>query len=255
MCLILFAYRVHPAYPLVVAANRDEWFRRPTAPAAFWLDAPDVLAGRDLEQMGTWLGVTRSGRFAALTNYRDPASNRADAPSRGSLVSAFLRSTAPPMTYLERLRAESARFNGFSLLAADLGTLGYFSNREGELRELAPGLYGLSNSLLDVAWPKVEIGKARLAAALDGTPDAEALLALLDDTGPASDHHLPSTGVSIEWERRLSSLRIVADGYGTRSSTVLLVGADGEVCFVERSFGESGAEAGIVRERFSLVPV
>jgi uncharacterized protein with NRDE domain len=255
MCLILFAYRVHPAYPLVVAANRDEWFRRPTAPAAFWRDAPDVLAGRDLEQMGTWLGVTRRGRFAALTNYRDPASNRADAPSRGTLVSAFLRSPAPPMAYLERLRDESLRFNGFSLLAGNLDALGYFSNREGEVRELAPGLYGLSNSLLDVAWPKVEIGKARLAVALDGAPDAEALLALLDDTGPASDHHLPSTGVSIEWERRLSSLRIVADGYGTRSSTAVLVGADREVCFVERSFDESGGETGIVRERFSLVPV
>jgi uncharacterized protein with NRDE domain len=252
MCLILFAYRAHPAYPLVVAANRDEWFRRPTAPAAFWADAPEVFAGRDLEQHGTWLGVTRSGRFAALTNYRDPSSNRSDAPSRGALVSAFLRSQAPSMAYLERLRDESARYNGFSLLAADQNTLGYFSNREGELRELAPGVYGLSNSLLDVAWPKVESGKSRLAAALDAGPTVEALLELLDDTGPAYDQHLPSTGVSLEWERRLSALRIVADGYGTRSSTALLVGADGEVSFVERSFDETGRETGIVRQRFSL---
>ena len=171
MCLILFAHRVHPAYPLVVAANRDEWFRRPTAPAAFWPDAPEVFAGRDLEQRGTWLGVTRRGRFAALTNYRDPGSNRPDAPSRGALVSAFLRSQAPPMAYLERLRDESARYNGFSLLAGDRDTLGYFSNREGEIRELAPGLYGLSNSLLDVAWPKVESGKSRLAAASTRGPE------------------------------------------------------------------------------------
>ena len=252
MCLILFAHRVHPAYALVVAANRDEWFQRPTAPAAFWRDAPEVLAGRDLEQQGTWLGVTRRGRFAALTNYRDPGSNRPDAPSRGAVVSAFLRSQVPPMQYLERLREEAVRYNGFSLLAGDPDALGYFSNREGEIRELSPGLYGLSNSLLDVAWPKVEIGKSRLAAALAAGPDAEALLALLDDTGPASDRHLPSTGVSLEWERRLSSLRIVADGYGTRSSTALLVGADGEVSFVERSFDRTGAETGIVRERFRV---
>jgi uncharacterized protein with NRDE domain len=252
MCLILFAHRAHAAYPLVVAANRDEWFRRPTAPAAFWPDAPDVFAGRDLEQQGTWLGVTRGGRFAALTNYRDPLSNRPEAPSRGAIVSTFLRSQVPAMQYLERLRVESGRYNGFSLLAGDRDTLGYFSNREGEIRSLAPGLYGLSNSLLDVAWPKVEIGKARLAAALDAGPDAERLLALLDDTGPASDRHLPTTGVSLEWERRLSSLRIVADGYGTRSSTALLVGADGEVSFVERSFDPTGSENGIVRERFRI---
>src|SRR5215510_14082640 len=128
MCLILFAYRAHPAYRLVVAANRDEWFSRPTAPAAFWPDAPDVFAGRDLEQRGTWLGVSRGGRFAALTNYRDPASNRPDAPSRGALVSAFLRSQVPPIQYLERLSDESARYNGFSLLVGDLDSLAYYSN-------------------------------------------------------------------------------------------------------------------------------
>jgi len=252
MCLILFAHHAHPAYPLVVAANRDEWFRRPTAPAGFWPDAPEVLAGRDLEQRGTWLGVTRSGRFAALTNYRDPAANRPGAPSRGALVSAFLRSQVPPDEYLERLRHEASGYNGFSLLAGDGATLCYFSNREGEIRSLAPGVYGLSNSLLDVDWPKVQSGKARLAAALDGGPDPDGLLAILDDTGLASDHDLPSTGVSAEWERKLSSLRIVADGYGTRCSTALLVGADGEISFVERSFDETGAETGIVRQRFGL---
>ncbi len=252
MCLILFAHRVHSAYPLVVAANRDEWFRRPTAPAGFWPDAPQVLAGRDLEQQGTWLGITRIGRFAALTNYRDPGSNRPDAPSRGALVSAFLRSQTPPLEYLERVRDEAARYNGFSLLVGDGAALCYFSNRESELRSLPSGVYGLSNSLLDVDWPKVQSGKARLAAALNGTLSAEALLDILDDTGLASDRELPSTGVSLEWERRLSSLRIVADGYGTRSSTALLVGADREVSFVERSFDETGSEVGIVRQRFSL---
>jgi uncharacterized protein with NRDE domain len=252
MCLILLAHRAHPAFPLVVAANRDEWFRRPTAAAGFWPDAPDVFAGRDLEQQGTWLGVTRGGRFAALTNYRDPGANRPDAPSRGALVSAFLRSRASPGDYLDALRRDADRYNGFSLLAGDGATLLYFSNREGEVRSLGPGVYGLSNSLLDVPWPKVASGKAQLAAALDGCPNAETLLDILDDTALAPDAALPATGVSRDWERRLSSLRIVADGYGTRSSTALLVGADGEVCFVERSFDEAGSEAGIVRERFTM---
>ena len=123
MCLILFAHRAHPAYPLVVAANRDEWFTRPTLPAAFWPDAPQVFAGRDLEHRGTWLGVTRRGRFAALTNFRDPGSNRAEAPSRGELVSEFLRADISPRRYLEGLRGEAARYNGFSLLASDGGSL------------------------------------------------------------------------------------------------------------------------------------
>lgn len=252
MCLILFAHRAHADFPLVVAANRDEWFGRPTAPAGFWPDAPEVFAGRDLAQQGTWLGVTRSGRFAALTNFRDPDSNRTDAPSRGALVSAFLRSDAPPRAYLERLHGDAARYNGFSLLAGDGGSLAYFSNREGDVRELVPGVYGLSNSLLDVPWPKVQSGKTGLAAALDGCPNAAALLALLDDTGLAPEEALPNTGVSRDWERRLSSRRIVGGAYGTRSSTVLLVGADGEVSFVERSFDEGGSEAGLVRERFLL---
>jgi uncharacterized protein with NRDE domain len=252
MCLILFAHRAHPAYPLVVAANRDEWFRRPTVPAGFWPDAPEVFAGRDLEQHGTWLGITRHGRFAALTNYRDPGANRPEAPSRGALVSAFLRARLPPAEYLEHLRGDAARYNGFSLLAGDGATLCYFSNREGEIRSLAPGVYGLSNSLLDVPWPKVQSGKIRLAAALDGGPTATALLDLLDNTQFAPERELPNTGVGVDWERKLSSLRILADGYGTRSSTALLVGADGEVSFVERSFDEAGGETGIVRERFRL---
>jgi len=252
MCLILLAHHVHPAFPFVVAANRDEWFGRPTAPAGFWADAPEILAGRDLEQGGTWFGVTRRGRFAALTNYRDPAGQRPDAPSRGALVSAFLRSQEAPLDYLQRLRGEAARYNGFSLLVGENEVLCYFSNREDGARSLAPGIYGLSNSLLDVSWPKVETGKARLARALDDGPEVTALLALLDDTGVAPQAALPSTGVSDEWERRLSALRIVADGYGTRSSTALVVGADGVVTFVERSFAADGAETGIVRERFSL---
>jgi len=252
MCLILFAHRAHPAYRLVVAANRDEWFQRPTAPAGFWGDAPAVFAGRDLEHHGTWLGVTTTGRFSAITNFRDPGSHRPDAPSRGRLVSDFLRSSVAPVSYLERLRPDAASYNGFSLLVGDGASLCYFSNREGEVRSLEPGIYGLSNHLLDVPWPKIRLGKERLAGQLDARVDADALLALLDDTLTAPDEELPSTGVSFEWERKLSALRILADGYGTRSSTALLIGADGEVCVAERSFDERGRERSAVRERFAI---
>ncbi len=252
MCLILFAYRAHPDYRLVVAANRDEWFRRPTAAAAFWPDAPQLLAGRDLEQRGTWLGITGAGRFAAVTNFRDPTSHRAAAPSRGELVSRFLLSSASPGDYLAGLRTEAPHYNGFSLLVADRESLYYCSNREGVIRALAPGIYGLSNHLLDVPWPKVRHGKARLAELLARGPTADALLELLADTGVAPDAELPRTGVELEWERKLSARRIVADGYGTRSSTAVLVSADGEVSFVERTFDERGAATGIVRERLAL---
>lgn len=252
MCLIVFAHRAHPAYRLVVAANRDEWFQRPTAPAGFWADAPEVFAGRDLEHRGTWLGVSTTDRFSAITNFRDPGNHRPDAPSRGRLVSDFLRSGVTPEAYLERLRSDAASYNGFSLLVGDGESLCYFSNREGEIRGLAPGIYGLSNHLLDVPWPKVRLGKARLAARLDDGVDEDALLALLDDTGAAPDAELPRTGVSLEWERRLSALRTLADGYGTRSSTALLIGPDGEVRVAERSFDERGRQRSTVRERFAI---
>lgn len=247
MCLILFAHRAHPAYRLVVAANRDEWFQRPTAPAAYWADAPEILAGRDLEQGGTWLGVTKQGRFAAITNFRDPGNHRAEAPSRGGLVSAFLRTAIAPAAYLEQLRPGASAYNGFSLLVGDPTSLGYFSNREDRIRDLEPGIYGLSNHLLDVQWPKVQIGKERLAAWLDDDRGPEALLTLLDDKRAAPDAALPRTGVSLEWERRLSSLRIVGEGYGTRSSTAVVIGSGGEIRFLERSFGEDGAEIGVAQ--------
>jgi uncharacterized protein with NRDE domain len=252
VCLILFAHRAHPDYRLVVAANRDEWFRRPAAPAAFWPDAPDVFGGRDLEANGTWMGITRAGRFAALTNFRDPASNRPDAPSRGTLVREFLVGDASPEAYLGSLDEAAERFNGFSLLVGDGDVLLYYSNHRREILPLERGVYGLSNHLLDVPWPKVRDGKARLIERLNGSVDADGLLDVLGDARLAPDDQLPQTGVALEWERRLSALKIVTPEYGTRASTALLVAEDGEVTFVERSFDRSGAEAGTVRERFSL---
>lgn len=236
MCLILLAWRAHPDYPLVVAANRDEFFSRRTAAADFWNDAPDVLAGRDLEAGGTWLGVTRSGRFAALTNYRDPARNKAGAPSRGELVSRFLTSGQDPRAYLSELESSADRYNGFNLVFGDLDGLWCFSNcGEGE-QALVPGVYGLSNHLLDTPWPKVARGKSALNAALQALPDEVPLFDLLRDDRIAPDDALPRTGVSLEWERLLSAAFVRSSQYGTRSATVLLRDLSGRVSFVEQGF-------------------
>lgn len=237
MCLILFAWKMHENFPLVLAANRDEFYERPSAPAAFWEDAPEILAGRDLREGGTWLGITRAGRFAALTNYRDPASLKIGAPSRGRLVSDYLRGREIPETYLNRIKHDADRFNGFSLLVGDPAGLFYFSNR-GTLQRLKPGIYGLSNRLLDTSWPKVERGKTALLALLKEKKglSPETLFALLTDRTSPPDDRLPDTGVGLTWERILSPLFIESPVYGTRSSTVLLIDRRGSVTFAERVF-------------------
>ena len=240
MCLILLAYRAHPGYELVVAANRDEFYDRPTAPLAFWDDAPEVLAGRDLKAGGTWLGITRTGRFAALTNYRDPAQVAPDAPSRGQLVGACLREAESARAALERLAAQADVYNGFNLLLGDGEGVFYHSNLTGGYRALEPGVYGLSNHLLDTGWPKLRRGLAKLRRALDQSPDPEPdqLLQLLTDRTPAPDAELPQTGVPLEWERWLSPMFIEAPGYGTRSSTVLLVNAGGGARMIEMTWDD-----------------
>jgi uncharacterized protein with NRDE domain len=252
MCLLVVAHGTHSDYPLVFAANRDEWFKRPTAPAHFWPDAPHVLAGRDLEQRGTWFGITREGRFAAVTNFRDPGSHRDGAPSRGALVSGFLTGTEPPSQYLVGLTARAHEYNGFNLLVGDLRSLGYLSNRNGLVRELPSGVYGLSNGMLDDPWQKVIAAKARLTALLREGPTVDGLLDLLGDRRVVPDADLPSTGVSLEWERQLSAMHILAGDYGTRSSTALLVSREGRVQFAERSYDQSGEPTGTVRESFAL---
>lgn len=246
MCLILFAYRAHPEYRLVLAANRDEFHDRPAAPADFWGDAPDVLAGRDLRGGGSWLGVTRSGRFAAVTNYRDPRELLAprSAPSRGELVSGFLRGSDSPAEYLDALSSRAAEYNGFNLLVGDRDALYWFSNRSGAAPvRLEPGVYGLSNHLLDTPWPKVVRGRAALRDALAAAAplDVEPLFRLLADRAPAADRELPDTGVGVERERLLSSPFIASPDYGTRASTVLLVRADGAARLVERTFSPGRA--------------
>src|SRR5277367_6697575 len=218
MCLILVAWQVHPDYPLVLAANRDEFYRRPAAPAQWWPPPHPILAGRDLEAGGTWLGVTPAGAFAALTNFRDPARHLIEAPSRGRLVPQILDATSSPAARLAQLQADVPRYNGFNLLWAEGSSLRVYESVPGRTQTLLPGIYGLSNHLLDTPWPKVEQAKSRLATALDALPDEQGLLALLRDDAPAPDEKLPRTGVSLDWERLLSSAFINAPDYGTRCS-------------------------------------
>lgn len=253
MCLILIAAGAHPDYPLIVAANRDESYSRPAAPAAFWKDEPEVFGGRDLERGGTWLGVARSGRFAAITNYRQGRS--ADAGrSRGELTREYLTGNAAPADYLARVEQRAALYNGFSLIVGYPGELWFYSNRGAAPQRIAPGVHGLSNHLLDEPWPKVRRGIAELSALLRAGEDelVTSLLQLLADRAPAPDALLPTTGVALERERALSASFIEGATYGTRASTVLLVRADARVLFRERSFGPEGAQLGEIEQRFEI---
>ena len=247
MCLILVAWRMSERFPLVVAANRDEFYARKTAAAHWWADHSEVFAGRDLQAGGTWMGVTRHGRFAALTNYRDPQRQRDDAPSRGALVSDFLTGDQSAVEYLEQVRKDAASYNGFNLLVGDRQGLFCYSNVDDRIHALQPGLHGISNELLDSPWPKLVRGKNAVAAALPDLPDVTKLFAALADRTIVPDSELPDTGVGIEWERLLSPAFIHSSRYGTRCSTVLLMG-DG-MYFEERSFGAHGEPGGCVIEQ------
>ena len=248
MCTFLFALKAHPEYPLVIAANRDEYYARPTAPAAFWDRTPHVLAGRDLKAGGTWLGITRSGRWAAITNVRKPRSNSPtktlqSTQSRGWLVRDYLESDDPPETYLATVAGSGHLYDGFNLIAGQLGEAWYLSNakqQSGQIQPIEPGVHGVSNASLNTPWPKVENGREVLANAMaSATPespiDSNAMLDALADSRRSPDELLPDTGVGLELERVLSPLFIATPHYGTCSSTVISVRQSGIVTFVERT--------------------
>ncbi len=252
MCLAFLVWRLHPQYPLVVAANRDEFHARPAARAGWWPDHPQILAGRDLQAGGTWLGLTRTGRFAALTNYRDPEQRRLAAPSRSALVVDMLLAGTSVDEGLAYLRGVGADYNAFNLIFSDGERLGIFESALGLGRELAPGIYGLSNHLLDTPWPKVEDGKTRVASALWAMTDTAPLLALLRDDRPAADERLPTTGVGLEWERLLSSAFVRARDYGTRCSTIIRVERAGRAYFDEWTWDSEGTDIGRISLQFEL---
>ena len=237
MCLIVVGWQAHPDYPLVVAANRDEFFVRPTAAAARWPDAPSVIGGRDLEAGGTWLGVTEHGRFAAVTNVREPGMVKGRR-SRGELTRRFLTGTESAADYGQAI--ENDDYSGFNLLLGDGQTLYYATNRDGKARALAPGIYGLSNHLLDSPWPKLIKARAGFAAALPALPDTAGLFALLADREIVADAELPDTGVPLAWERLLSAVFVRSPDYGTRASTVLWQNRRGDIHFAEQGFGPTG---------------
>ncbi|UCH98734.1 MAG: NRDE family protein [Candidatus Aminicenantes bacterium] len=238
MCLILFAFQSHSRYKLIFAANRDEFYHRPTAPARWWKEARFLLAGKDLEAGGTWMGITKNGKIAALTNYRGTEFHKENAPSRGALVSQYLLSNISSQEYLEELQAKSVEYNGFNLILGNMDKLCCYSNRQNKILQVPPGVHGLSNDSLDTPWPKVVKGKQILEQQVLNQPEIslESIFSFLADTEMAPDDQLPDTGVGIEYERVLSSIFIKSPQYGTRSSTVVLVDNDNHVTFAERGF-------------------
>ncbi len=253
MCLIVVAWRARADLPLVVAANRDEWRERPAQPAHWWPDHPQILAGRDLQAGGTWLAITREGRFAAVTNFRDPSDKRSTARSRGTLVTEYLLGGETPARFLANLSARAHEYNGFNLILGDAASLFYYGSREGEPRAIESGVHGLSNHLLDEPWPKVVRGRSRMEEALASPRDpVPALFDLLSDVQRAPDHELPQTGVGIAWERRLASALITGEEYGTRVSTVLVVSSSGNASFEERGRAADGSVTGTALQQFTL---
>lgn len=241
MCLIVLAWQIHPDFPLVVAANRDEFYQRPTQDAAPWPEAPHLIAGRDLEAGGTWMGISTKGRFAAVTNVREPGTPKGQS-SRGILTQNFLLGKQDAASYLNSI--DNTLFSGYNLLLCDGKALWYQSNRDGGARHLTAGIYAVSNHLLDTPWPKIVSARRRFADALTLLPDREDFFALLSDDQVAADNDLPSTGVPLAWERMLSAIFVRSDDYGTRASSVVTCHRAGEIDFEERRFGPQGSPLG-----------
>jgi len=249
MCLILFAWRAHPRYRLVLAANRDEFHERPSEAADFWPQQPDWLAGRDLQAGGTWLGVTRSGRFAAVTNFREPLAPETPLErSRGELVTDFLAGRQAPLAHALSLLPEGTSYRGFNLLLGDRESLAYVSNRHDRAVEVEAGSHGLSNHLLDTDWPKVHSGRDRLEGLLrQERIDPADLLGLLTERGQVPGEMPLDQGDGAIRRHLMNHYFILSPVYGTRSSTVLLVDKDGCMEFVERRFAPDGSETGSAR--------
>jgi uncharacterized protein with NRDE domain len=258
MCLIIFAHQQHSSYPLLVAANRDEYYRRPTREAHIWSGPERLLAGKDLTAGGTWLGITGNGRFAAITNHRNPARTPEQPRSRGLLTLDFLRGQMNPLDYLQELSRSGREYAGFNLLLGDGDKLCYYSNVQGEPEPLEPGIYGLSNALLDTPWPKLDQGRRRMQELisdqrLEADDQGHANLArVVADRKPNPEHPIEDENLDPGLARLLSAQFICSDEYGTRATTSLLVHRNGEISFGERNFSAGGKAVG--SSVFSLNP-
>lgn len=237
MCLIFFSLKQHQTYKLMVAANRDEFYARKTSAAGFWEDHPEILGGRDLQANGTWMALTKAGRLAFVTNFRDPKTHKPKAPSRGRLVADYCQTRERPEDFLRAVESEAGRYNGFNLVVGNPDELWYFSSHKAGIEKIGPGFYGLSNHLLETPWPKVLRGKEKLGILLKSDTIAiEQVFSILYDGKIAPDESLPNTGVGLERERALSPMFIKTPEYGSRSSTVLLIDYQNNVLFGERSY-------------------
>ncbi|MFC3120456.1 NRDE family protein [Agaribacter flavus] len=244
MCILFIAVQQHPDYPLIIAANRDEFHQRPTLKSSFWEPEAQLLAGKDVTANGSWMGITRSGKLAALTNIRAPGRDRADATTRGELVIDYLQQDYSSDSYLQKIASNKDNYNGFNLLYGELDNLHVYNNYEDHHETLKKGVYGLSNAMLNTPWPKIDKGRQALAdyCSAPSHLNIEHLFELLKNDSPADDSILPKTGVPIERERLLSSIFIKSPDYGTRSSTVLLIDNTHSVYWEERSFDPDGNE-------------
>ena len=249
MCIVLLAYKIHPQFPLIVLTNRDEFYDRESQPSGFWEDYPYLLAGKDIEGKGTWLGITKCGRFAVITNYRDPHRMKKDAPTRGFIALDYLVGSQETPDYLDRLGQMESVHNGFNLIFGNIEHLHYYSNIKNRASKLNPGIYGLSNHFLDTPWPKVKKGKRLLEDILEKDPSInfKKLLDILFDDQKAKPYDLPETGIGSEFEHLLSSIFIKSETYGTKASTVIRVDREKNVFFNELSF-QSADDPGTERQ-------
>jgi uncharacterized protein with NRDE domain len=247
MCLAVFAYRVHSKYPFIFATNRDEFYQRPAQPATFWYDHPTLLAGRDLQAGGTWMGITKENRFAALTNYRDLNNIIDDAPSRGDIVVDFLTSDLPTAEFLKALQKTAHKYNGFNLIAGTIDELWYYTNQKKSITKIEPGYYSLSNAFLNTEWPKtVQASKDfRLTVKNENSLDQKAIFDLLQNKTRYPDEQLPSTGLSKEMESVVSSIFITSENYGTRCSTLIFQDDTGSITFNEKTYNPGTTETDV----------
>jgi uncharacterized protein with NRDE domain len=237
VCLIAFQWQPDEAIPLIVAANRDEFYERPTAPLAWW-EGGRILAGRDLKAGGTWLGVSADGRWAALTNYRDPTRSRMERTSRGQIPVRFLQGGDSALAFIYLIQKEGGRYNPFNLMLFDGKNLLGYESRHAAIIPFTAGIHAVSNGDFDAPWPKVEALKSGFGA---GQAEDDTLLALLGDARPFKDDRLPCTGVSLEWERALSPAFVRTPTYGTRAATILRLGRE-TVSLLEQRFSWEGLE-------------